>query len=176
MPTQETSTIWLGFFFCIWMRTVDGPPVSGCGALRKHRLTKQACFLQTAATRSGRFSCPRQRSHRSPGKIGNANTRNLNHLVGVFLLHLDENGGRSTCFRLRCPAKASPDEAGLLSADRCPCLPPRFICHRQRSGAQPSRTQKLSTSAPTILGGHRNPECPILRATLPLSPHGASLV
>ena len=26
-----------------------GPPVSGCGTLRKHRLTKQARFLQTAA-------------------------------------------------------------------------------------------------------------------------------
>ena len=29
--------------------TVDSPPVSGCGALRKRRLSKQARFLQTAA-------------------------------------------------------------------------------------------------------------------------------
>ena len=28
---------------------MDGPPVSGCGALQKLRLIKQACFLQTAA-------------------------------------------------------------------------------------------------------------------------------
>ena len=28
---------------------MDSPPVSGCGALQKLRLIKQACFLQTAA-------------------------------------------------------------------------------------------------------------------------------
>jgi len=39
--------------------------------------------------------------------------------------------------RLRCPAAASPDKAGLRLADRGTCLPPRFICRRQRSGAQP---------------------------------------
>ena len=36
-----------------------------CGALRKLRLSKQARFPQTAATRSGRSSRPRRRSHRS---------------------------------------------------------------------------------------------------------------
>ena len=40
--------------------------VSCCGARQKHRLTKQACFLPTAATRSARFICHWQRSHRSP--------------------------------------------------------------------------------------------------------------
>ena len=39
---------------------------SCCGTLRKLCLTKQARFSQTAATRSGRFICHRQRSHRSP--------------------------------------------------------------------------------------------------------------
>ena len=39
---------------------------SCCGTLRKLCLTKQARFSQTAATRSGRFICRRQRSHRSP--------------------------------------------------------------------------------------------------------------
>jgi len=39
--------------------------------------------------------------------------------------------------RLRCPAAASPDKAGSRLADRGTCLPPRFICRWQRSGAQP---------------------------------------
>ena len=41
-------------------------PGSCCGTLRKLRLSKQARFPQTAATRSGRSSRPRRRSHRSP--------------------------------------------------------------------------------------------------------------
>ena len=37
-----------------------------CGARQKRRLAKQACFLPTAATRSGRLFRHRRRSHRSP--------------------------------------------------------------------------------------------------------------
>ena len=90
---------------------------------------------------------------RLPGKIDNANTKPHNSGCEVFLYTKREQDGRSTCFRLRCPTEPSSDEADLASADRGPCLPPRLIRHRRRSGAQPSRTQKLSSSAPTILGG-----------------------
>ena len=55
-----------------------------CGALRKLRLSKQARFPQTAATRSGRSSRPRRRSHRSlppslaqSAKRQNGNRRSL---------------------------------------------------------------------------------------------------
>ncbi len=39
---------------------------SCCGARQPRRLTEQACVLPTAATRSPRFICHRQRSVRSP--------------------------------------------------------------------------------------------------------------
>ena len=88
---------------------------------------------------------------RLPGKIGNANTRP--HSFGCEVFSIDWNRRMSTCFRLRCPAKSASDEADLISADRGTCLPTRFIRHRRRSCAQPSRTQKLSSCTPTILGG-----------------------
>ena len=56
---------------------------SCCGARHPLRLAKHACVLPTAATRSGRLFHPRRRSHRSPGKIGNANT-SLDRKVGAF--------------------------------------------------------------------------------------------
>ena len=46
-------------------RTILGS-VSCCGARQGLRLTKQTCPLPTAATRSARFFCHRQCSHRSP--------------------------------------------------------------------------------------------------------------
>ena len=39
---------------------------SCCGARQKQRMTKHACFLPTAATRSPSLICHRQRSGRSP--------------------------------------------------------------------------------------------------------------
>ena len=87
---SDAAISWLNL--SIWEPV--GPPVSCCGTRQKLRPAKQACFLPTAATRSGRFIRHRRRSHRSPsrtqklssctptilggrlpGKIGNANTR-----------------------------------------------------------------------------------------------------
>ena len=50
-------------FLFIWTATQTS---SCCGARKKLRPIKRACFLPTAATRSARFICHRQRSHRSP--------------------------------------------------------------------------------------------------------------
>ncbi len=58
----------------------------------------------------------------------------------------------STCFLLWYPAASLPLKRLrplLTTATRSG----RFICHRQRSPHSPSRTQKLSSYAPTILGG-----------------------
>ena len=46
-----------GVIFMLWMGTVDGPPVSVCGARRKHRL-KQARFLPTAAHAAPSLTLP----------------------------------------------------------------------------------------------------------------------
>ena len=46
MPTQEKSQTQVWLF--LWFRE-QVPPVSVCGARRKQRLTKQTCFLPTAA-------------------------------------------------------------------------------------------------------------------------------
>jgi hypothetical protein len=81
---------------------VDRPPVSCCGTRRMSSVTVHLRPSPTAATRSGRWICLRQRSHRSPsrtqklssctptilggrlpGKIGNANT-NLQLRLEVF--------------------------------------------------------------------------------------------
>ena len=48
MPTQKESGEILALIF-LYGHRMDGPPVSGCCALQKLRLIKQACFLQTAA-------------------------------------------------------------------------------------------------------------------------------
>ena len=48
-----------------WESPTDGK-VSCCGARQKLRLSKQACFLPTAATRSPRFIRPPRCSVRSP--------------------------------------------------------------------------------------------------------------
>ena len=67
-----------------------------CGA-RHLRRRNRLPHLPTAATRSGRLICLRQRSHRSPtilggrlpGKIGNANTKPASILdAGLFCFYL----------------------------------------------------------------------------------------
>ena len=97
----------VGAFFIPLDRWI-GPPVSCCGARQKRRLSKQACFLPTAATRSGRFIRHRRRFPRSPsrtqklssctltilggrlpGKIGNANT-SLHSFVEAFSYVLEQ--------------------------------------------------------------------------------------
>ena len=52
-----------------------------------------------------------------PRKIGNANTEPHYESGEVFSIS-QRMGTGSTCFRLRCPAETSPDEAGLFLADR----------------------------------------------------------
>ena len=47
LKSQEKS--WLFLYAQIWDGNGGRPPVSGCGALKKLRLAKQARFLQTAA-------------------------------------------------------------------------------------------------------------------------------
>ena len=51
--------------------------LSCCGARQGLRLTKQACPLPTAATRSAHFFCHRQRSHLSPPGSGNCGYQNI---------------------------------------------------------------------------------------------------
>ena len=65
-----------GGVFCIFRRMGTGgcPPVSCCGARQLLRLAKQACILPTAATRSGRLLCHRQRSLRSPSRTQKLST------------------------------------------------------------------------------------------------------
>ena len=70
----------------VWLPLLDlrgglriNSPSYCCGTLRKLRLWKQPRFPQTAATRSGRSSRPRRRSHRSlppsPRSVGIATER-----------------------------------------------------------------------------------------------------
>ena len=84
---------------------------------------------------------------RLPGKIGNANTKASYESRRFFYLWEQVEG--PPC-RLWYPAKTSPVETGLFSADHgahCACPWPR---HWRRASSWPSRTQKLSSSAPTI--------------------------
>jgi len=92
-------------FLCVWEQ-MDRPPVSCCGTRRMSSVTGHFRPSPTAATRSGRWICLRQRSHRSPsrtqklssctptilggrlpGKIGNANT-DLQLRLEVFFVSL----------------------------------------------------------------------------------------
>ena len=57
-----------------------------CGARRMSSATVRLRPSPTAATRSARFICRRQRSARSPGKIGNANTRASTEMWRLFAL------------------------------------------------------------------------------------------
>ncbi len=56
-------------------------------------------------------------------------------------------------FPVAVPGETCVRRSGLGFSRPLPSLRPRFICHRQRSGSRPSRTQKLSSSATTLLGG-----------------------
>ena len=67
-------------------------------------------------------------------------------------LRYRRTGGQSTCFLLRCPKKSS----GLRNSSifsTAATRSGRLTRRRRRSHRSPSRTQKLSSSAPTILGG-----------------------
>ncbi len=70
-PTGVASYLRKGYKKDIFSKLLTGlelvlVPVSCCGARQKLRLTKQARFSPTAATRSPRSSRPRRRSGRSP--------------------------------------------------------------------------------------------------------------
>ena len=58
------------------------PPVSCCGARQKLRLTKQACFLLTAATHSTPFFRHRRQSPRSPSRTQKLSSCTLTILGG----------------------------------------------------------------------------------------------
>ena len=101
---------------------------------------------------------------RLPGKIGNANTKRVRSNPGSFFCL--GTVGQSTCFRLRCPTKSS----GLRIPRFCRplhTLRSRCIRRRRRLSSRPSRTQKLSSCTPTILGG------PLLRYPAETPPDGA---
>ncbi len=95
-------------------------------------------------------SAPTILGGRLPGKIGNANT-SLDRNVGAFF-YLRKQGARPPVSCWGTPVCALPPV-------RLRCTPTpatrsgRFFRHRRRSHRSPSRTQKLSSSATTILGG-----------------------
>ena len=71
------------------------------------------------------------------------------------------NRWTSTCFRLRCPAKTSPDKTGSFSADRgthcaCPCLH-----HRWRASLRPFAISGA------LVGAMRHPRAPIAAHAAP---------
>ena len=68
----------------------------------------------------------------------------------VFFLHFQVD--RSTCFLLRCPKKSSGLRTSSIFSTAA-TRSGRLTRRRRRSHRSPSRTQKLSSSAPTILGG-----------------------
>ena len=79
--------------------------MSCCGTRQPLRLTKQACVLPTAATRSAPFFRPRRRSHRSPS---------LWCVVPYTFL------GRVKTLPYRCVPKPSPPgEGGTKCRMRC---------------------------------------------------------
>ena len=89
---------------------------SCCGARQPLHLTKQACVLPTAATRSGRFNRHRRRSHRSPLTISSQ--------LSVFV----------SCCGTRQPLRLSKQACVLPTA--ATRSPPSFL-HRRRSGRSP---------------------------------------
>jgi len=113
-----------------------GPPVSYCGAQQKRRLTKQTCFLLTAATCSGRCIRRRRRSHRSPSR-----TQKLSTCTPTIL------GGRRSCCGAQQKRRLTKQTCFLLTAAT---RSPRCIRHWRRSVRSPGKignanTEKAST-------------------------------
>ena len=111
------------FYYIVRVDCDEGPPVSVCGARQKLRLTKQACFLPTAALAAPSL-------HPPPAAVGLATCWGAPAII-LGVKHLRPSPTPATC-------------SG------------RFICPRQRSHRSPTRTQKLSSSATTLLGGRRS--------------------
>ena len=107
----------------------EGPPVSCWGTPASSLATERLPHLPTPATRSPRFICRWQRSHRSPGKIGNANTSLTTSVVRLF----------------------SALKQGLKRL-RAPCRGPSFLVPSRNEAKKRPRTFRM------VLGLPRRPK------------------